>query len=121
MAARPNHYAKAMPIGAPLFSLKPWSDDKVREFISRESGSSFSYPEVGTTASNPPRHYNVDHARIQLGQGSAVWDRAVEAFRAWRMFNMGRTQHSCHEVQSKSPAGAARVPWDRARYRMRYS
>jgi len=33
----------------------------------------------------PPRHYNVDHARIRIGKGSAAWDRAVEAVRAWQM------------------------------------
>jgi len=56
--------------------------------VSKESRSSLSYSEVGATASSPPRHYNVDHARIQLGQGEAVWNRAVKAVQAWQMFNI---------------------------------
>ena len=71
-----------------MFSLTPLSEDEVRSFVSRQSRSSLSYSEVGATASSPPRHYNVDHARIQLGQGEAVWNRAVEAVQAWQMFNI---------------------------------
>jgi uncharacterized protein (UPF0548 family) len=74
--------------GALLFSLQPWSDDEVRDFIPKQSGTSFAFPHVGATASSPPRRYNVDHARIQLGRGSGVWDWAVEAVRAWQMFNI---------------------------------
>jgi uncharacterized protein (UPF0548 family) len=35
-----------------------------------------------------PAGYNVDHHRILLGRGETTWQRAVEAIRAWRMFNM---------------------------------
>ena len=68
--------------------MKPWSDDEVRDFVSRQAQSGFSYPEVGATATGPPRRYNVDHARVRLGQGEAVWSRAVDAIRAWQMFNI---------------------------------
>jgi len=71
-----------------LFSVNPWSDDEVRGFVSRQAHSSFSYPEVGATASVPPRHYNIDRSRVRLGQGEAVWKRAAEAVRTWRMFDI---------------------------------
>lgn len=48
----------------------------------------FSYPEVGATAGDVPGQYNLDHNRIQLGQGEAIWNRAVEAIRQWQMFNI---------------------------------
>ena len=35
-----------------------------------------------------PTGYNVDHHRVQLGTGTLAWNRAVEAIRAWQMFNI---------------------------------
>jgi uncharacterized protein (UPF0548 family) len=71
-----------------LFRLKPQSEDEVRAFVARQSRSSFSYPEVGATAGGPPDRYDIDRNRVRLGQGEAVWSRAVEAVRAWQMFNI---------------------------------
>jgi hypothetical protein len=84
----PESPAECLPMGAPLFSLRRWADDEVRHFLSRQSRSGFSYPEVGAMATSPPRHYNVENARIQLGQGEDVWNRLVDAVRAWQMFNI---------------------------------
>jgi uncharacterized protein (UPF0548 family) len=71
-----------------LFSLTRPSDDEIDSFLSRQSGSSYSYREVGATASGPPQHYNIDRTRVRLGQGEAMWNHAVEAVRAWQMFNI---------------------------------
>jgi uncharacterized protein (UPF0548 family) len=71
-----------------VFRLRPPSEDEVRHFISEQADSSFSYPEVGATASGVPTGYNMDHNRIQLGRGQAAWQRAVQAIHTWRMFNM---------------------------------
>ena len=71
-----------------MFSLTRPSDDEIDSFLSRQPGSSFSYREVGATASSPPRQYNIDRTRVRLGQGDAVWSRAVEAVQAWRMFDI---------------------------------
>jgi uncharacterized protein (UPF0548 family) len=71
-----------------LFHLVPPSEDEVRHFISQQQHSVFSYPEVGASAGNVPRRYDVDHNRISLGKGDATWRRAVEAIRGWQMFNL---------------------------------
>jgi uncharacterized protein (UPF0548 family) len=71
-----------------LFHLTPPSDAEIRRFTSQQERSEFSYPDVGATAAAPPARYDVDHNRVQLGSGEAVWLRAVEAIRAWQMFNM---------------------------------
>jgi uncharacterized protein (UPF0548 family) len=71
-----------------LFSLQPPSADKIREFITRQRHSGFSYSEVGASANELPNHYNGDRTRILLGSGEAIWLRAVEAIRGWQMFNM---------------------------------
>ena len=71
-----------------MFILTPPSENEIRAFMERQSRSTFSYPEVGATAANPPRGYDIDRNRIQLGRSEAVWTRAVEALRAWQMFNI---------------------------------
>ena len=35
-----------------------------------------------------PSGYTVDRNRVQLGQGVAAFELAIEAIRQWRMFNM---------------------------------
>jgi uncharacterized protein (UPF0548 family) len=71
-----------------LFCLTRPSEDEVRRFISDQSHSEFSYPEVGASAATPPPGYNVDHCRIKLGSGERAWQRAVSAVRRWQMFDM---------------------------------
>jgi uncharacterized protein (UPF0548 family) len=71
-----------------VFSLTAPSEDKIRHFISKQSDSGFSYPEVGASATAVPTGYTVDHNRIQLGSGEDTWQRAAEAIRKWRMFDM---------------------------------
>ena len=71
-----------------MFCLQTPPADQIREFITRQRLSVFSYSEVGTTAGELPNHYNVDRNRILLGSGEETWRRAVEAIRAWQMFNM---------------------------------
>jgi len=71
-----------------VFQLTAPSEDQIRRFISAQHESRLSYPEVGASAGNPPTGYNVDHNRIELGYGLTAWQQAVEAVRAWQMFNM---------------------------------
>ena len=71
-----------------MFCLKTPSADEIREFITQQQLSVFSYSEVGASANELPNHYNVDRNRILLGSGEATWHRAVEAVRGWKMFNM---------------------------------
>ena len=56
----------------------------------RDAG--FSYPEVGATATSPPRDYNVDHARFLLGQAPVAFSRGKLAIGRWEMFHNGWTQ-----------------------------
>ncbi len=48
----------------------------------------FSYDGVGSTRGEPPAGYVVDHHRARLGNGRATYDRAAEAIRTWRMFDL---------------------------------
>ncbi len=71
-----------------MFRLSVPSEDEIRRFISKQKDSSFSYPEVGASATTAPTGYNVDHNRIQLGKGEDTWQRATEAIRTWQMFSL---------------------------------
>ena len=71
-----------------MFGIKPYSEEFVRNFISQQRHSRFSYLEVGGSAAALPPGYNVDHNRIMLGTGESTWNRAVSAVRRWEMFHI---------------------------------
>lgn len=71
-----------------MFRLTAPSEDEIQRFISRQKNSRFSYPDVGASAANVPDSYNLDRNRVQLGSGEVIWNRAVQAIRAWKMFDM---------------------------------
>ncbi len=71
-----------------LFQLTAPSEDEVRSFLSRQAQSRFSYSEVGASNGQLPPNYNIDHNRVRLGRGDAVWLRAKHAIRSWEMFNI---------------------------------
>jgi uncharacterized protein (UPF0548 family) len=71
-----------------LLLTKP-SRNRICAFIESQRGQPFSYPEQGVTRERAPRGYTVDRNRIQLGRGVAVFARAVEALRQWKMFDTG--------------------------------
>lgn len=71
-----------------MLSFKPWSESDIQDFLSRQSHSTFSYDAVRSTAGSPPLHYNLDRTHIRLGEGARTWELAVNAVRAWQMFNV---------------------------------
>ena len=72
-----------------MFTLIEPSERTVKSFISNQSNAPFSYAEVGATQSELPRGYTVDHNRVQLGHGADVFNRAVDALKQWRQFDLG--------------------------------
>ena len=72
-----------------MFRLTEPSADDVTRFIASQAALPFSYAEVGATQTSPPASYTVDHNRIQLGSGVAVYERAVAALQQWRHFDLG--------------------------------
>jgi uncharacterized protein (UPF0548 family) len=69
-----------------MWTLRRPSDEHIRAFLLRQAQEAFSYAEVGATATEPPGGYDVDHNRIQLGTGQAVFDAACTALRNWQQF-----------------------------------
>jgi uncharacterized protein (UPF0548 family) len=73
-----------------MFRITEPSDQDVAKFISSQRNLDFTYPEVGATNTTPPATgYTVDHNRIQLGHGQAIYRRAVEALKRWQQFDLG--------------------------------
>lgn len=69
-----------------MWSLTKPSQSRIAAFVARQAALPFSYAEVGRTRSEPPRTYDVDHNRIDLGSGRHVFEAACAAMRRWRMF-----------------------------------
>jgi uncharacterized protein (UPF0548 family) len=72
-----------------MFMIREPSEADVARFIATQRDLPFTYPEVGATKATPPAGYNLDHNRIQIGSGEAIFQRAVEALKKWRHFELG--------------------------------
>jgi uncharacterized protein (UPF0548 family) len=72
-----------------MFLLHEPSDATIGTFLRRQEGQTFSYPEVGASREQAPRHYTVDHNRVLLGRGEESFAKAAAAIRTWQMFNLG--------------------------------
>lgn len=79
-----------------MFLLKPPDRIEIESFIASNRTLEFSYPYIGTTKNGFKRSskmletqkYSIDHSRILLGRGDDDWERAKQAIRDWKMFDM---------------------------------
>lgn len=72
-----------------MFKISAPTDGDVEKFIAEHRNLPFTYSEVGATNTTSPAGYNVDHNRIQLGEGEATYQRAVKALKNWQQFDLG--------------------------------
>jgi len=72
-----------------MFRMTEPSEQDAVDFVNGQRDLPFTYDEVGATNTNPPSDYNVDHNRIQIGTGEAVYQKGVEALKNWRQFDLG--------------------------------
>jgi uncharacterized protein (UPF0548 family) len=78
-----------------MFLLSRPSQAAIRSFVAAQKDQPFSYAHVGASRDRAPDGYAVDHNRIQLGCGAAVFQRAVDALRHWRMFEIPWLELCC--------------------------
>jgi uncharacterized protein (UPF0548 family) len=71
-----------------MFYLSKPNRISIDAFISAQQNQKFSYPEVGGSREGAPNGYTVDRNRIQLGRGARAFERAKNAVRQWKMFDM---------------------------------
>lgn len=74
---------------AAVFLLTKPAPKRIERFFALQRNRTFSYREVGHTRKGAPPGYQVDHNRVQIGEGRAAFARAVEAMRNWKMFDLG--------------------------------
>ena len=75
-----------------MVTLNEPTDRDIRSFIASQADLPFSYSDVGATRFDPtaaPRGYILDHNRTELGRGPEVFQRAVNALKQWRQFELG--------------------------------
>lgn len=72
-----------------MLALRKPSAECVRSFLASQNQFGFTYGAVGATATTPPAGYVVDHTRIQLGHGAAVFQAARAALERWQQFALG--------------------------------
>jgi uncharacterized protein (UPF0548 family) len=72
-----------------MFLIRKPACKTVELFIAAQQTLPFSYSEVGATQTEAPDHYTVDHNRIRLGQGEGTYQRAIDALRSWKHFDLG--------------------------------
>ena len=58
-------------------------------FLQTHGKLDLTYQAVGATATEPPAGFTVDHTRVQLGQGEAVFHAARLALEQWKQFDLG--------------------------------
>jgi len=72
-----------------MFLLRRPSPSFIRAFLEGQAKLTFTYSAVGATAGTPPLGYVVDHTRIQIGSGPAVFAAAKNALQRWEQFRLG--------------------------------
>ena len=72
-----------------MFLPRRPSERQVRQFIASQKDLPFSYAEVGASRSETIHGYTVDHNRIQLGHSQANYEKAIDALRSWKHFDLG--------------------------------
>ena len=59
------------------------------KFLQTHGKLDLTYPAIGATATAPPDGFTVDHTRVELGKGEAVFRAAREALEQWKPFELG--------------------------------
>lgn len=72
-----------------MFLLTKPAPKRIERFLALQRNRTFSYRETAYTRKGAPPGYQVDHNRVQIGEGRAAFARAVEALRNWKMFDLG--------------------------------
>jgi uncharacterized protein (UPF0548 family) len=71
-----------------MFSITKPSADTIRRLIKKSSSEGFSYSKIGASAVRPPSGYIVDHNRVRIGTGDHEFEKALDAIRNWKMFDL---------------------------------
>jgi len=91
-AILPTHPATDEPVRRNVILLRKPSEARIGRFLDDQRSLPFSYPEVGASRVRAPPGYPLNQLRGRLGVGPEAFARAVEALRAWKMYETGWTK-----------------------------
>lgn len=72
-----------------MFLLRRPTPDLLARFVARAQHLELSYSPVGLAREAHPAGFRVAEAQVVLGQGPAIFDRAVQLIGEWRPFDLG--------------------------------
>jgi len=84
---------------------------QIHEFLDQQARQDFSYPFIGHTASTPPAGFNIDHTRIRLGTGEAVFIATTKAFERWAQFQLGWVEPWSPPIPIRPGENVAILAW----------
>ena len=73
-------------------SIQYPSQKVLADFHQQEEKLTYTYPEVGASATDTLPDYDNDYNHIVIGQGEEVWQKAKRALRDWQHFPQGWTK-----------------------------
>ncbi|MFN8441256.1 MAG: DUF1990 domain-containing protein [Caldilineaceae bacterium] len=65
------------------------ANDEIGTFVADQAEAKFSYAQLGMTKHPAPDDFQVDHNRIVLGKGQAIFEKVCAAVHAWQMIDLG--------------------------------
>ena len=68
--------------------LRQPTPETIQRFLEKQTQLDLTYSGVGETAGTPPPGYTVDHTRVRLGRGEAVFASACLALENWQQFEL---------------------------------
>ena len=72
-----------------MFSLSKPTPTDIDRFMAAARETEFSYSLIGGTNSDArPQGYTIDHNTITIGRGESDFEKAKQAIRDWKMFDM---------------------------------
>ena len=71
-----------------MFLFSEPTESRIRSILASQRAEEFSYTEVGATRGKLPAGYAFLQGRIELGRGAAIFDRATQLLRRWKMFDV---------------------------------
>ena len=92
-----------------MLSLRKPSPEVIRRFLTAQAKRDLSYSAVGATATTPPAGHVVDHTRVKLGEGEAVFRVPVGASRFTTDFGFARQDNSYGSAEGNGGGLSAAV------------
>jgi uncharacterized protein (UPF0548 family) len=94
-----------------MLLLRKPSEVRIRRFLEAQGKLPFSYSEVGVSRNGAAPGYPINHYRRRIGTGEAAFERAVEALRRWKMYDLAWTRLCWPDTPITPGATVAILAW----------